>query len=159
MYAYTQKSVKFVCSSRSLRASQSPYLVEKQPKSTPDMLNPPTHLTGGDWYYIPTRTFIVAVWTKYEMLRRFQGVANNVNKRLLCHVALVFTSSSKGCTDCYAVGGSDYVGLYLLLYQVVVAALGVAYNQLAEESCEEKHTAQYHHQDTDMEIRIDAEQH
>ena len=32
--------------------------------------------------YISTRTFIVAVWTSYEMLRRFQGVANNVNKRL-----------------------------------------------------------------------------
>ncbi len=43
-----------------------PHTVEKQPKSTPDMLNPPTHLTGGDWYYIPTRTFIVAVRTVCE---------------------------------------------------------------------------------------------
>ena len=29
-------------------------------------------------------TFIVAATTSYEMLRRFQLVANNVNKRLLC---------------------------------------------------------------------------
>ena len=35
------KSVKSVCSSRSTRASQSLLMVEKQPKSTPDMLNPP----------------------------------------------------------------------------------------------------------------------
>ena len=33
--------------------------------------------------YIPTRTFIVVVWTIYKMLRRFHRVANNVNKRLL----------------------------------------------------------------------------
>ncbi len=32
-----KKSVKFTCSSRSSRASQSPLKVEKQPKSTPDM--------------------------------------------------------------------------------------------------------------------------
>ncbi len=37
--------------------------------------------------------------------------------------------------------------------------MGVAYDQFAKESGEEKHTAQDHHQNTDMEIRIDAEQH
>ena len=42
---YTQKSVKSVHSSRILRASQSPNKVEKQPKSTPDMYNPPTRIT------------------------------------------------------------------------------------------------------------------
>ena len=35
------KSVKSAYSSRSTRASQSLLMVEKQPKSTPDMLNPP----------------------------------------------------------------------------------------------------------------------
>ncbi len=39
-HPYT-KSVKSVYSSRILRASQSLYQVEKQPNSTPDMLNPP----------------------------------------------------------------------------------------------------------------------
>ena len=36
-----KKSVKVTCSSRFSRASQSPQLVEKQPKSTPDMPPPP----------------------------------------------------------------------------------------------------------------------
>ena len=43
------KSVKFAYSSRSTRASQSPNKVEKQPKSTPDMLNPP-HLIARRGY-------------------------------------------------------------------------------------------------------------
>jgi len=47
----TQKSVKSVHSSRILRASQSPNKVEKQPKSTPDMYNPPTHCSGEDHKY------------------------------------------------------------------------------------------------------------
>lgn len=47
----TQKSVKSVHSSRILRASQSPNKVEKQPKSTPDMYNPPTHCSGEDHEY------------------------------------------------------------------------------------------------------------
>jgi len=38
--------VKFTCSSRFSRASQSPYTVEKQPKSTPDMYYPPRPTTG-----------------------------------------------------------------------------------------------------------------
>ena len=37
--------MKSVHSSRSTRASQSPNKVEKQPKSTPDMYNPPTRIT------------------------------------------------------------------------------------------------------------------
>ena len=45
------KSVKSVHSSRSPRASQSPLKVEKQPKSTPDMYNPPTHCSGEDHKY------------------------------------------------------------------------------------------------------------
>ncbi len=37
------------------------------------------------WILHIPRTFIVTAWTKYEMLRRFQDVANSVNKRLfLC---------------------------------------------------------------------------
>ncbi len=40
-----KESVKSVHSSRSTRASQSPNKVEKQPKSTPDMYNPPTRIT------------------------------------------------------------------------------------------------------------------
>ena len=60
------KSVKFVYSSRSMRASQSLYTVEKQPKSTLDMYNPPARKASVDSKYISTRTFIVAVWTVYE---------------------------------------------------------------------------------------------
>ena len=40
-----KESVKSAYSSRSTRASQSPNKVEKQPKSTPDMYNPPTRIT------------------------------------------------------------------------------------------------------------------
>ena len=40
-----KESVKSVHSSRSTRASQSPNKVEKQPKSTPDMYNPPTRIS------------------------------------------------------------------------------------------------------------------
>ena len=46
LYIHTQKSVKFTCSSRFSRASQSPYTVEKQPKSTPDMYYPPRPTMG-----------------------------------------------------------------------------------------------------------------
>ena len=46
-----KESVKSVHSSRSPRASQSPNKVEKQPKSTPDMYNPPTHYSGEDHKY------------------------------------------------------------------------------------------------------------
>lgn len=60
--------MKFTCSSRSSRASQSPHTVEKQPKSTPDT---PTHSHAqhGAWEWIiniSTRTFIVAVRTVCE---------------------------------------------------------------------------------------------
>ena len=48
------------------------------------MHSPPNNI-GEDLDYISTRTFIVAATTSYETLRRFQLVANNVNKRLLCH--------------------------------------------------------------------------
>ena len=81
-----KESVKSVHSSRSTRASQSPNKVEKQPKSTPDMYNPPHPLRAWSGYDISTRTFIVVVRTLFfRMLRRFCRVANNVNKRLLCH--------------------------------------------------------------------------
>ena len=41
----TKRSVNFTCSSRSMRASQSPYQIEKQPKSTPDMLPRPASVS------------------------------------------------------------------------------------------------------------------
>ncbi len=64
---YNTKSVKFTCSSRSSRASQSPYTVEKQPKSTPDMYNPTHPIMGrGAHVYIPSWTFIAVVTTVYE---------------------------------------------------------------------------------------------
>ena len=51
---YNKKSVKVTCSSRSSRASQSPYTVEKQPKSTPDMYNPTHPMMGvGHIYTYP----------------------------------------------------------------------------------------------------------
>ena len=54
---------------------------------------PPTHNLGVDGiYYISTRTFIVVARTSYEMLRRFQDVANNVNKRLFYVTALLSLS-------------------------------------------------------------------
>ena len=40
-----------------------PQLVEKQPKSTPDMYSPPAHNTGEDQRLHIHGTFIVAVWT------------------------------------------------------------------------------------------------
>ena len=83
MNKWHKKSVESNWSSRILRASQSPYTVEKQQTSTPDMQ---THLAQngrGRNRYISSRTFIVVVRTVHEMLRRFQDVANNVNKRLL----------------------------------------------------------------------------
>ena len=61
-YTY-KKSVSFTCSSRSSRASQSPLTVEKQPKSTPDMLNPPHPMSEAWIYNIPTWTFIAVVTT------------------------------------------------------------------------------------------------
>ena len=45
MYIH-RKSVSFTCSSRSTRASQSLQLVEKQPKSTPDMYKPTSPSIG-----------------------------------------------------------------------------------------------------------------
>ena len=59
--------MKSTCSSRSSRASQSPYTVEKQPKSTPDMYNPTHPIMGrGAHVYIPTWTFIAVATTVYE---------------------------------------------------------------------------------------------
>ena len=43
-----------------------PQLVEKQPKSTPDMYNPPAHNTGEDLILHIHGTFIVAAWTSCE---------------------------------------------------------------------------------------------
>ena len=50
--AYKKREVRH--SSRSTRASQSPNKVEKQPNSTPDMLNPPRQIAGRGMYNIPT---------------------------------------------------------------------------------------------------------
>ena len=44
--------------------------------------------------------------------------------------------------------------LNLFFDQIVVAGLGVADDQFAEEACQEKHTAEYHHQDSDVEIGV-----
>ena len=89
--------MKSTCSSRSSRASQSPYTVEKQPKSTPDMYNPTHPIMGrGAHVYIPTWTFIAVVTTVYECCEDsdesrstfFISLDNSNdyhNKRLLCH--------------------------------------------------------------------------
>ena len=92
-HLYTQKSVKFVYSSRSTRASQSPQKVEKQPKSTPDMQTlPPIEWARTD-IYISTRTFIVAVRTLFlefcEDSDQSQTTSINV---FLCHVLLFYVS-------------------------------------------------------------------
>ena len=81
----TQKSVKFVCSSRSTRASQSLLMVEKQSKSTPDMLNPPRHIAGRGMYNIPTWTFIVIVTTISEFCEdSVESQTTSINA-FLCH--------------------------------------------------------------------------
>ncbi len=94
---YNKKSVKFTCSSRFSRASQSPYTVEKQPKSTPDMYNPTHPIMGrGAHVYIPSWTFIAVATTVYECCEDseksrstfFISLDNSNdyhNKRLLCH--------------------------------------------------------------------------
>ena len=60
----------------------------------------PTSERGNN--YISTRTFIVAVWTWYEILRRFQLVANNVLINAFFNMSPLF----------YAVGAS---GLHFIL--------------------------------------------
>ena len=74
------KSVKFTCSSRSTRASQSPNKVEKQPKSTPDMYNPPRPSTGVE---VLLHTHMDIHCGCYDfilrILRRFSRVANNAS--------------------------------------------------------------------------------
>ena len=75
MYIYS-KSVKSTCLSRSSRASQSLQLVEKQPKSTPDMYNPPRPLyRRGVDIYIPSGhslllSGLVANFAKIQMSRK-----------------------------------------------------------------------------------------
>ena len=110
MYAYIHtKSVKSVCSSRISRASQSPNKVEKQPKSTPDMQTlPPIERARTD-IYISTRTFIVAIAASYKLCEGFEKSQTTSINAFLCYVALVFTSSGRGCTDCYAVGSSGII--------------------------------------------------
>ena len=47
-------------------------------------IHPTTPLRAWKWIIHTHGTFIVVTTTSYEILRRFQLVANNVNKRLLC---------------------------------------------------------------------------
>ena len=84
---YTQKSVKSVCSSRSMRASQSPLKVEKQPKSTPDMQTLPPIERARTNIYISARTFIVVVRTfNYEFCEdSIESQTTSINA-FLCYV-------------------------------------------------------------------------
>ena len=91
---YTHKSVKFTCSSRFSRASQSPQLVEKQPKSTPDMHNPPTLCRAGAGICIPTRTFIVAVRTSCECCEDSEKSQTTSINAFLCNCFFTLPAST-----------------------------------------------------------------
>jgi hypothetical protein len=64
------KSVKSVCSSRFSRASQSPYTVEKQPKSTPDIYTQP-HPSGVEVDHTYPRDIHCCRHDCVQTLRRF----------------------------------------------------------------------------------------
>ena len=90
MYVYTHEKREVRLFFTLIKGFAIPHTVEKQPKSTPDMLNPPTHLTGGDWYYIPTRTFIVAVRTVRECCEDSDESQTTSINVFLCHVLLFY---------------------------------------------------------------------
>lgn len=76
--------MSFTCSSRYSRASQSPHKVEKQPKSTPDMYNPPRPLTGVD---VLLHTHMDIHCGCYDFMLNFAKIRSSrkqrFNKRLL----------------------------------------------------------------------------
>ena len=80
-----KKSVKVTCSSRFSRASQSPQLVEKQPKSTPDMPPPPHPKRRGYITYPHGHSLLL-----WRLVANFAKILRSreqrFNKRLsLCH--------------------------------------------------------------------------
>ena len=60
---YTRKKREFHLFLTLLQGFAIPHTVEKQPKSTPDMPNPPHPMSEAWIYNIPTWTFIAVVTT------------------------------------------------------------------------------------------------